>query len=141
MPSPVATMRPTSVATRLASKSFRRSLMTSEISLVLIPTLLFLLGGVRQSASQLLQSGGEGGVDQVIAVLDLEAADDPAVDDRLDADLRTQLFRQLIGHLAPLLGAELDRARHDRVDLARRLIGQALELVGDPGRLADPSGL
>src|SRR5579859_4434190 len=38
MPSLVATMRPTSADTRLASKSFNRSLMTSEISLVLMPT-------------------------------------------------------------------------------------------------------
>src|SRR6267378_6219884 len=40
MPSLAATIRPTSVETRLASKFLSLSLITSEISLVLIPTLL-----------------------------------------------------------------------------------------------------
>src|SRR5712692_1726364 len=97
MPSPVATIRPTSVATRLASKSFRRSLMTSEISLVLMPTLfLYLLRSVRQAAAQLLQSVGKAGVDEVVAVLQFEPADDAAVDRCGKAHLFAESGRKLL---------------------------------------------
>src|SRR5438309_1388948 len=63
MPSPTATMRPTSAETRLASKSFKRSLMTSEISRVLMLNLSLLRG--RQPAAQLLAMfGGDRGIAQ-----------------------------------------------------------------------------
>src|SRR5258708_34760147 len=95
MPSLVATIRPTSVATRLASKSFSRSLMTSEISFVLIPTWFFPLGCVRQAAAQLLQLGGDARVDQVVAVLELEAPQDRLVDDDRHPNFLAQPLGQL----------------------------------------------
>src|SRR5260370_40134908 len=113
MPSPVATIRPTSVATRLASKSFKRSLMTSEISLVLMPTLfLYLLRSVRQAAAQLLQSVGKAGVDEVVAVLQFEPADDAAVDSCGKAHLFAQSGRQLLSDAIAVVRPELFPGGH-----------------------------
>src|SRR5579864_2370586 len=96
MPSLAATIRPTSADTRLASKSLSRSLMTSEISFVLMPTSLSIsLRHAGQAAAQLLQFVGHAGVDDAVAVLKLEPADDARVDHDLDADLFVQAFRQL----------------------------------------------
>ena len=45
---------------------------------------------VRQAAAQLLQSGGEAGVDQVVAVLELEAPENPLVDRGAETDFLSQ---------------------------------------------------
>src|SRR5207237_749298 len=99
MPSPTATIRPTSADTRLASKSLSRSLMTSEISLVLIPTRFLLLSAPRlrgrQAAAQLLQPGGHTRVDDPVSVLKLQPADDARIDDDAQPALFVQTFRQL----------------------------------------------
>src|SRR5438034_896719 len=77
MPSPTATMRPTSAETRLASKSFKRSFMTSEISRVLMLNSSLLRG--RQPAAQLLQSSGDTRVDDPVTVLQFHAAEDARI--------------------------------------------------------------
>src|SRR5467141_721492 len=105
MPSPTATMRPTSADTRLASKSLSRSLMTSEISLVLIPTHL-LLGG-RQTAAQLLQPGGDGRVGDVVSVLKPQPADDGRVDDHGEPYFFAQTLRELLLHAVAIVALEL----------------------------------
>src|SRR6059058_3582940 len=94
MPSPTATIRPTSADTRLASKSLSRSLMTSEISLVLIPT---------SPSPKWPPDGGEaaatwchGGVDDAISVLKLQPPDDSRVDDDAQPHLFVEAFRQLL---------------------------------------------
>src|SRR2546426_1060138 len=84
------TMRPMSAETRLASKSFKRSLMTSEISRVLMLNLSLLRG--RQPAAQLLQSSGDAGVDDPVAVLQFHPAEDPRIDDEAQAYVLVQTF-------------------------------------------------
>src|SRR5258708_12652244 len=93
MPSLVATMRPTSVETRLASKSLSLCLITSEISLGSIDTRL-LLRSFRQAAAQLLQSGGDAGVDPVVAALELQ----PPKDCRVHLKLHACLLAPALGH-------------------------------------------
>src|SRR5258706_11964301 len=142
MPSPVATIRPTSVATRLASKAFRRSLMTSEISLVLMPTLfLYLLRGVRQAAAQLLQSVGKAGVDEVIAVLQFEPADDAAVDCRGKAHLFAESGRQLLADAIAVIRRELDSGSHGCPHATCRVVREVLVFLDDAGDLIDAASL
>src|SRR5215467_1362467 len=133
MPSPTATMRPTSAATRLASKSFSRSLMTSEISFVLMPTFLLLRG--RQPAAQLLQPGGDARIHDTVAVLQLQSAKDAGVDDDGQPDVLAQPLRKLLLDAVPVLACQLDRGRHRRADAAGRLIREPLILLVDLGRL------
>src|SRR5258706_12223128 len=142
MPSPVATIRPTSVATRLASKAFRRSLMTSEISLVLMPTLfLYLLRGVRQAAAQLLQSVGKAGVDEVIAVLQFEPADNAAVDCCGKAHLFAESGRELLADAIAVIRREVHRGGHSGPDPPCRIIREVLVLLHDASNLADAASL
>src|SRR5215471_7977141 len=94
MPSPTATMRPTSLETSFASKSLSLSLMTSEISFVLMLTRPLL--ACRQPAAKLLQTGGDGGVDDAVAVLELQAAEDSRVGDHREMDLFADALRQLL---------------------------------------------
>src|SRR5260370_6930693 len=110
MPSPTATMRPTSAEIRLASKSLSRSLMTSEISLVLIPTSC-LLGG-RQAATQLLQPSGDAGVDDAVAVLQPQPADDAWIDHDREPHILLQPPAHLLGDSLPALPPHL----HPRAD-------------------------
>src|SRR2546423_7849593 len=138
MPSPTATMRPTSADTRLASKSFNLSLMTSEISFVLIPN-SDLLGG-RQSASQLLQPRGDGRVGDVVAVLQSQPADDARVDGDGEPDLFLQLRRQLHGDALPVVRTQRDRRGDGGAHATRSIVGQALKLIFDRGRLGDSPG-
>src|SRR6266550_4339197 len=144
MPSPTATIRPTSADTRLASKSLSRSLMTSEISLVLIPTRLLLLSAPRlrsrQAAAQLLQPGGHTRVDDPVSVLKLQPADDARIDDDAQPDLFVQTFRQLPFDALAVGTLELDRRGHGCADPTGRLVGQTLKLVLDRGRFVDASG-
>src|SRR5215467_5837564 len=139
MPSPTATMRPTSAATRLASKSFSRSLMTSEISFVLMPTFLLLRG--RQPAAQLLQPGGDARIHDPVAVLQLQSAKDAGVDDDGQPDVLAQPLRKLPLDAVPVLTWQLDRGRHGRADAARRLIREPLILVVDLRCLLDTARL
>src|SRR5439155_545963 len=107
MPSPTATMRPTSAETRLASKSFKRSLMTSEISRVLMLTSSLLRG--RQPAAQLVQSSGDARVDDPVAVLQFHPAEDARINDDAQPYVLVETFRQL---------ADFDQAARPLVDLA-----------------------
>src|SRR5919201_1712844 len=127
MPSPTATMRPTSAETRLASKSLSLSLMTSEISLVLMPN--FFLLGRREPAPQLLQSRGHTGVDDVIAVLKPQAAEDARVDDHVQAYLFLEPPRQLACDTVAILRRELDRGRDRGPHATCGVVGEAVELV------------
>src|SRR3982074_2615450 len=102
MPSLVATMRPTSVETRLASESLSLCLITSEISLGSIDTRL-LLRSFRQAAAQLLQSGGDAGVDQVVAVLELQTTKDCRVHLELQADVLAQALGQLVRYTVAIV--------------------------------------
>src|SRR5947209_9586612 len=95
MPRPTATMRPTSAYTRLASKSFKRSLMTSEISFVLMPNLASPCLRRRQPAPELFQSRGHSGVDEAVSVLQLHAAEDARVDDDGHSYVLLEAPRQL----------------------------------------------
>src|SRR6266480_6209826 len=112
MPSPTATMRPTSAETRLASKSFKRSLMTSEISRVLMLTSSLLRG--RQPAAQLVQSSGDARVDDPVAVLQFHPAKDARIDDDAQPYVLVETFRQLASDPVAIGRFELDRGLHDR---------------------------
>src|SRR5216683_1504218 len=135
MPSLVATMRPTSVDTRLASKSLSLCLMTSEISLGSIDTRL-LLRSFRQAAAQLLQSGGDAGVDQVVAVLELQTAKDCRVHLELQADALAQALGQLVRDTVAIVRCQLDRRRDGGTDTARRGISERFVLVNDAADLS-----
>src|SRR6266446_6500832 len=135
MPSPTATMRPTSALTRLASKSFNRSLMTSEISFVLMPT-YFLLGS-RQAAAKLLQSGGYARVDDPVAVLQFHPAKNSGIDLDAEPHIPVQPLRQLARHPVAIVCLELDRRRHRGPDPPRGVVGQVLKLLVDLLRLVD----
>src|SRR6266568_4697493 len=131
MPSLVATMRPTSVATSVAPKFLSLSLMTSEISFVLIPNLLLLLRGFRQPAAQLLQAGGDAGVDEAVSVLELEPAEDVRVDLDAHGHFLAEALRELGGDAVPLLAAKLDRGGDRRAHAPGCLVGKTLVLLDD----------
>src|SRR2546426_4066787 len=139
MPSPTATMRPTSAETRLASKSFKRSLMTSEISRVLMLNSSLLRS--RQPAAQLLQTSGDAGVDDPVAVLQFHPAEDARIDDDAQPYVLVETFRQLASDPVAIGCFELDRGRHGRPDTPRRLVAQALKLVVDILHLVDAARL
>src|SRR6266571_4002004 len=139
MPSPTATMRPTSAETRLASKSFKRSLMTSEISRVLMLNSSLLRG--RQPAAQLLQSSGDTRVDDPVTVLQFHAAEDARIDDDAQPYVLVETFRQLASDPVAIGRFELDRGRHGGPDTPRGLVGQALKLLVDVLHLVDAAGV
>src|SRR5256885_9312007 len=139
MPSPTATMRPTSAETRLASKSFKRSFMTSEISRVLMLNSSLLRG--RQPAAQLLQSSGDARVDDPVTVLQFHAAEDARIDDDAQPHVLVETFRQLASNPVAIGRFELDRRRHGRPDTPRGLVGQALKLLVDVLHLVDAAGV
>src|ERR1700737_2350166 len=130
MPSLVATMRPTSVETRLASKALSRCLITSEISLGSIGTRP-LLRSFRQSAAQLLQSGGDTGVDKVVAVLELQPTQDGGIHLDSKSDLLAQALGQLVRDAVTIMLCELDRRRDGGADAAGRCVGERFVLVDD----------
>src|SRR3982074_3169441 len=130
MPSLVATMRPTSVETRLASESLSLCLITSEISLGSIGTRL-LLRSFRQSAAQLLQSGGDAGVDKVVAVLELQPTQDGGIHPDSKPDLLAQALGQLVRDPVTIVRCELDRRRDSGADAAGRGVGERFVLVDD----------
>src|SRR5690348_3130120 len=135
MPSPTATIRPTSADTRRASKSLSRSLMTSEISLVLMPTCFSLRS--RQPAAELLQLRGHARVDDAVAVLQLHPAEDARVDDEAETDLLVEPPGKLACDAVAVLVLELDRRRHRCAHASRGHVGQPLELLVDVQGLAD----
>src|SRR5258706_1421595 len=139
IPSLVATMRPTSVDTRLASKSFRRSLMTSEISFVLIP--IFLPSGLDEAAAQLLQPRGDGGVDESVSVLELEAAEDARVDLGAQRDLLAETRRELARDLVALVTGQVDGGGDQRAHAPCGLVGEGVELLGHAIDLVHALGL
>src|SRR5690242_18223936 len=141
MPSPTATIRPTSADTRLASKSLSRSLITSEISRVLMPIFVLVLLGSRQPAAQLLQPGGDARVDDVVPVLQLHPTEDARVDHDAHAYVFLESFRKLSRDAFPVGRLEGDRGRHRRVDAPRRLVGQTMKLFLDRRRFADATRL
>src|SRR6266480_1487824 len=124
MPSPTATMRPTSAETRLASKSFKRSFMTSEISRVL-----------------LLQSSGDTRVDDPVTVLQFHAAEDARIDDDAQPYVLVETFRQFACDPVAIGRFELDRGRHGGPDTPRGLVRQALKLLVDVLHLVDAAGV
>src|SRR5260370_17089963 len=115
MPSPTLMTRPTSAVTTPASKSFRRRLMTSLISLELmansvcspIHSKLCADPGLhaRQPAPQLLQPRRYARVDHPVADAEHEAADYAAVDPAVQPDLPAQPARQALLQPAPLAPA------------------------------------
>src|SRR5439155_13616207 len=139
MPSPTATMRPTSAETRLASKSFKRSFMTSEISRVLMLNSSLLRG--RQPAAQLLQSSGDARVDDPVTVLQFHAAEDARIDDDAQPYVLVETFRQLASDPVAIGRFELDRGRDGGPDTPRGLVGQALKLLVDVLHLVDAARL
>src|SRR5437773_4180923 len=139
MPSPTATMRPTSAETRLASKSFKRSFMTSEISRVLMLNSSLLRG--RQPAAQLLQSSGDARVDDPVTVLQFHAAEDARIDDDAQPYVLVEAFRQFASDPVAIGRFELDRGRHGGPDTPRGLVRQALKLLVDVLHLVDAAGV
>src|SRR6266550_1696062 len=133
MPSPTATMRPTSAETRLASKSFKRSLMTSEISRVLMLNSSLLRG--RQPAAQLVQSSGDARVDDPVAVLQFHPAKDARIDDDAQPYVLVETFRQFASDPVAIGRFELDRGRDGGPDTPRGLVGPGLKLLVDAARL------
>src|ERR1700687_1798706 len=136
MPSLVATMRPTSVETRLASKSLSRCLMTSEISLGSIGTRL-LLRSFRQSAAQLLQSGGDTRVDEVVAILELQPTQDCGIDLEPEADLLAQALRKLVRDAVTIMRCELDRGCDGGAAAAGGRVSECFVLVDKGADLPD----
>src|SRR2546421_3592572 len=104
---------PTSAETISASKSSNRFLMTSPISVPLIPNfalpLLVWWLRVDQATPQLLQASGHAGVDHPVAELEDHAAHDRGVDVHLQHDLLAQPLGQLVGDPAGVRRRQLDR--------------------------------
>src|SRR5690242_3450881 len=140
MPSPTATMRPVSADTRLASKSFSRSLMTSEISLVLMPTYQKLLIH-DQAPPQLLEPGRDAGIDDVVAKLQSQAAENSRVDVDAQPHIFAQPPRELACDVIAVRGRQLDRRGRDRSHATCRFVAQPLKLRLDVGGLLDAARL
>src|SRR5437660_1668129 len=143
IPSPTLMTRPTSADTVSASKSFRRCLMTSLISLDLMANSVRSSVHVlraRQLVAQLLQPRRDAGVDHPVADPEDQAADDGGVHQVLEPDLAAQLSRQARLQLIGVRSAEWDRRRRGRAHAAGLLVGQQPVLLDDPVQLADPVG-
>src|SRR5438105_13626121 len=128
MPSPIVITRPTSAFTSSASKSFRRRLMTSEIWSVLMPNSSPL--SARKPPPQLLEAGGDAGVDEAVPELEHQAADDRGVDFHVQPDLAPERRRELPRKPVAVLRGQLDGRGGGGLDPALGLVDQALVLGG-----------
>src|ERR1700730_5055666 len=119
--------------------------MTSLISLELIPMVPFPYviptSYPREPAPQLLQPRRQAGVDDRVAGLDDEAAEDRPVHTRCEPDLLAQLARQGPGQPLLLLVREVDGRRGGHPDAARGLVGEERVLLGDLTELVDAARL
>src|SRR5207248_11561024 len=81
------------------------------------------------------------GVDDAVAVLKLQPAQDAWIDDDAELDVLVEAFRKVALKTVPVLGAELDCRGDSRPNAPSLVVGQALIFVVDLTRFVDPARL
>src|SRR5207245_1632766 len=82
-----------------------------------------------QAAAQLLQPGGDGGVDQAISVLQPQAAEHAWVDLRAKRDLLPEPLAELLCDVVLLGARQLYRRGHHRAHAPGGIVGEVGELL------------